>query len=168
MKNHDASALIPGEVLIHKMRPHWITLVKGTFLGIALTIATFFIVKLLHDHFPNMNAKVYFFFIAVYFIMLFAWAGMPWVRWFTTTYLFTSQRIITREGLLRITGEAVPLSKVNSIQFSKTLLERILGSGSLEIETAAEEKIIIKNVMGVEEIQKQIAQTMDRAKEKDE
>ena len=82
-------------------------------------------------------------------------------------YLFTDQRIITRTGLFKIDGETIPLNKINSISFSKTLIERLYGSGSLVIESAARNEAVIKHVRGAENIQREIYELMSKVEEKE-
>ena len=78
------------------------------------------------------------------------------IRWATTRYLFTSHRILTTTGLFVVSGESIALNKIQTIQFKKTLLERLLGSGSLVIESAAENEIIISNVTGAEDVHRSV------------
>lgn len=156
----DAS-LIPGETTILRMRQHWIVLVRGVLAAVALTVALVYTERALHGWFPGMSHNVDTGVVLVYLGFLIPWTIVPFLQWLTTIYLFTDRRIVTRTGLLRIRGEAITLSKVNSVQFSKTLLERLLGSGSLIIETAAENQVLIRHVSGAEEVQQRIHVLID-------
>jgi uncharacterized membrane protein YdbT with pleckstrin-like domain len=157
MKTVEDSSLIPGEEIVRKMRPHWIVLVVP---GIVLAVATTAYIWLLTSvHTWNVETAStignWVLTIAYAYVMI-RWSLLGIIRWATTTYLFTDQRIITRTGLLRIEGESIALNKIHSIQFSKTLLERLLGSGSLTIETAAENQVHIRNVISAEEVQREL------------
>lgn len=147
--------LLPGETLIRRMRQHWIALVAPTFKFLLLTAGYLAMINGLNTFTPDRSGVpgVDWILFGIYLILLIKFAGIGWVRWFTTIYLFTDARIITRSGLLVIRGESIPLNKVNSIQFEKTLLERFIGSGSLTIESAAANEVRIQHVTGAEEIQ---------------
>jgi len=41
------------------------------------------------------------------------WVFRPLLSWFTTRYVLTTRRIITRTGLIATRGKDMPLSKVN-------------------------------------------------------
>lgn len=65
-------------------------------------------------------------------------AFIPSVSWWFTSYVLTSERLITRNGILSRSGIEIPLENVNDVQFSQTIFERILKSGDLLIESAGE------------------------------
>ena len=51
----------------------------------------------------------------------------------------------------------MPLSKVNDVSFQYTILERVLGCGTLTVSSASEDgELVIRNVPKVEEIQREI------------
>lgn len=65
-------------------------------------------------------------------------AFIPFVSWWFTSYVLTSERLITRNGILSRSGIEIPLENVNDVQFTQTLFERILKSGDVLIESAGE------------------------------
>jgi uncharacterized membrane protein YdbT with pleckstrin-like domain len=67
-----------------------------------------------------------------------AWFGLTYARWTTTDFVVTSDRLIYRHGVLAKKGIEIPLERVNTVFFSQSILERILGSGDLVIESAGE------------------------------
>jgi membrane protein YdbS with pleckstrin-like domain len=58
------------------------------------------------------------------------------VRWWFTTYLLTTERIIVRQGMIARSGTEIPLENIVNVLFSQTVLERMLGYGDLVIESA--------------------------------
>lgn len=164
-KPNGEQSLVPGEKIIKQMRPHWALLFKPVAGAILLSGALWLSLKGMHLVYPNHSGKIDTGFLVVYLLFLFPWVIVPFLKWATTMYLFTDQRIITRTGLLRISGESISLSKVNSVQFTKSLLERLYGSGSLIIESAAENAVVIKHVRGAENIQREIYVLMGRIDE---
>lgn len=60
------------------------------------------------------------------------------VKWWFTHYVLTNERLITRSGVFTRSGIEIPLESINDIRFSQNLLERMLKSGDLVIESAGE------------------------------
>jgi len=60
------------------------------------------------------------------------------VRWLTTHYVVTTHRVLVRRGVLTKTGKDITLSKITDVSFQQTLLDRIIGAGSLHIESAGD------------------------------
>jgi uncharacterized membrane protein YdbT with pleckstrin-like domain len=76
----------------------------------------------------------------------------PVVRWRTTHLVVTSRRVLVREGVFTRHGFDIPLSRITGVQFRRSLLERILGSGTLVIESASDEPLEFDDVPGVQRV----------------
>ncbi|MDH4146718.1 MAG: PH domain-containing protein [Acidimicrobiia bacterium] len=61
-----------------------------------------------------------------------------YARWATTNFVVTSKRIIFRQGLVSRRGTQMPLDKVNTVDFSQSVFERVLGAGDLLIESGSD------------------------------
>lgn len=82
---------------------------------------------------------------------------VPFLRWFTTRYILTSHRLVIRIGIFSRHGRDLPLSRVNDAQFSHNLIERILGTGTLIVESGGENgQLVLKNVPQVERVQREM------------
>lgn len=150
------NSLIPGEKLLRKMRPHWNLLILPVLAAAALTYSYFWVLPKT-ELIPSPFRDVAFWITTgIYVLLLLKWTVKGFIDWLTTTYTFTNQRIMTQTGWLKITGETIALDRIHSVQFSRTILERLLGSGSLIIESAAENRITIKNVWQAEQVHKEI------------
>ena len=78
---------------------------------------------------------------------------LPFLRWRTTTYTITNRRLITRSGILNKVGKDLPLNRINEVSYERSLMDRILGCGSLIVQTAAEDgTIVLKDVPDVEHV----------------
>lgn len=81
------------------------------------------------------------------------WVLVPFLRWRTTTYTVTNRRIITRRGILNRTGHDLPLMRINDVSYQRSVLDRILGCGTLLIETASENgPVVLPDVPAVEQV----------------
>jgi uncharacterized membrane protein YdbT with pleckstrin-like domain len=77
---------------------------------------------------------------------------VPVVRWRTTHFVVTTRRVLVREGVFTRRGIDIPLKRINSVQFRHTIFERIVGSGTLIIESASDEPLEFDDVPGVEKV----------------
>lgn len=80
------------------------------------------------------------------------WALLPFLRWRTRTYTITNFRLITRQGIVNKTGKDLPLMRINDVSYERTLMDRMLGCGTLYIQTAAEGAIVLDDVPDVERV----------------
>jgi uncharacterized membrane protein YdbT with pleckstrin-like domain len=79
------------------------------------------------------------------------WAVIPFLRWRTTTYTLTNYRLITRTGILNKTGTNLPLARVNDVTYERSLSDRMLGCGTLRVQTAADAgPVVLRDVPDVE------------------
>ncbi len=60
------------------------------------------------------------------------------MRWRTTNFTLTNERIIERRGIFAKSGIEIPLDRVTNIIHHQTLIERILGAGTLIVESAGD------------------------------
>jgi uncharacterized membrane protein YdbT with pleckstrin-like domain len=156
-KKIDAMTLIEGEEIIKRMRPHWIVLVPIVAIFVVFTTIYVFLFMTIEENVQGFFRDIFLWTITLIYIpstLLLTMKRLIW--WLTTKYLFTTKRIVTRTGLFVVKGESIALNKVQSIQFEKTLLERLVGSGSLIIESASENEIRIIFVTQAEQIQQRI------------
>ena len=87
-------------------------------------------------------------------IVLLRWTFWPLVVWANTTYAITTRRLIIRTGVLNRSGHDMPLSRLNDVSFSHNILERMLGCGTLVVESAGEQgQLKLDDVPKVELVQ---------------
>lgn len=85
-------------------------------------------------------------------VVVIVWVLLPYLRWLTTTYTVTDRRIITRRGIINRSGHDLPLSRINNVTYDRSLLDRILGCGTLQLTTAAEAPVALHDVPDVERV----------------
>ena len=100
--------------------------------------------------------------ILVLGILLAVWLViLPFLRWRTTTYTITNRRLITRSGILTKVGKDLPLNRINEVSYERSLLDRMLGCGSLIVQTAAEDgTIVLHDVPDVEHVNLEMTQLL--------
>ena len=67
------------------------------------------------------------------------WVVVRYLKWITTNFVITSDRLIFRAGVLAKMGVEIPLERVNTVHFSQSIFERMTGSGDLLIESGGED-----------------------------
>lgn len=121
-----------SEEIVLDLRPHWAKLffpVVWVVVAIAATAASMF-----------WKEKP----VVITFALLALLAGAVvlllarYVRWTTTNFVVTNERLIHREGVIAKNGIEIPLDRVQTIRFSQTVFERMIGAGDLLIESAGE------------------------------
>jgi uncharacterized membrane protein YdbT with pleckstrin-like domain len=134
------------EVVLH-LRPHWRRLVAPA--GWVLLVLAAVIGGLVI--WGGTGALV----IGVAGVGLLVWLALwPYLAWRTTHYVFTTERVLFREGVLSRHGRDIPLARINDVSFSHSLLERMLGSGTLSIESAGERgQLVLADLPAVERTQ---------------
>lgn len=66
------------------------------------------------------------------------WLVVRYAKWITTHFVITDRRVIFRTGLLAKRGIEIPLERVQTVHFSQSVLERLVGAGDLMIESGGE------------------------------
>lgn len=64
--------------------------------------------------------------------------GVRYAKWATTEFVVTTERVISRSGVLAKTGIEIPLDRINTVFFNQSPFERVMRSGDLGIESAGE------------------------------
>jgi uncharacterized membrane protein YdbT with pleckstrin-like domain len=60
------------------------------------------------------------------------------MTWATSHFVVTSDRVIHRSGWLAKRSMEMPLERINDVTFTQSVLERLVGAGSLRIQSASE------------------------------
>jgi len=122
-------ALSDGETIITSFRPHW----KLLFIPFLWFLAALVVIGLSGWVFGGtvtLYVSIAVFLAALWFIV------RPLVNWWTTRYVLTTERLITRTGLIAKSGVEIPLERITNVNFSQSVFERMLGAGDLLIESA--------------------------------
>lgn len=125
--------LTEGEEIVREFRPHWRLLVIpfGWTLLFGGAIAATWL-------FPPEQLVLDWVVTGLAAAALAKFGLYPFLAWWFTWYVLTNERLITRSGVLARKGLEIPLENINDVQFSQTILERVLRSGDLLIESAGE------------------------------
>ena len=126
--------LTEDEEIIREFRPHWRMLAIPVLWVVAAIVAT----VLIYQWIPPDDSTVDLITSLVVVAALIPLSVMPVVNWWFTAYVLTNERLITRSGVIARAGIEIPLENINNVIFNQNVLERILKSGDLLIESAGE------------------------------
>ena len=102
--------------------------------------------------------------LGVVALLLLAFCLAPFLRWRTTLFVVTNKRVVVRNGVFSRTGRDIPLNRVNDVTFSHNLLERLLGCGTLVVESAGERgQVQLTEVPHVERVQRMLYELVEKA-----
>ncbi|HSU73887.1 MAG TPA: PH domain-containing protein [Terrabacter sp.] len=130
------NVLARGERVERDLHPHWLTVVVPTILGLLLAAACVGIAVVTPD--DQTGNRIQWIAVAVLVVIAVPAVVVPYLRWRTTHYVVTSHRVMVRRGILTKTGKDITLSKITDVSFEQTVLDRLIGSGSLHLESAGD------------------------------
>lgn len=129
-------SLAVGEESVAVLHPHWKTLVVPvllTFVVVAVLLVGEVLIP--GNKWAGIERLVL---AAVAIVLLMWWLMYPILVWRTTVYEVTTRRMRLRDGILTRNGRDIPLSRITDVSFRKGLLDRLVGSGTLVVESAGE------------------------------
>ena len=142
------------EKMILELRPHWIELMPPVLWTIALGVVLFLgyeAADSIIDDDPSTAKSIVGGVVTVAWLWL---ALLPALRWYFTLFVLTSDRLITRAGIIAKHSREIPLERINDVTFNQSVMDRILGAGDLLVESAGERgQTRIQNVRKPEQVQ---------------
>ncbi|MGH2681479.1 MAG: PH domain-containing protein [Actinomycetota bacterium] len=143
--------LIEGEELILDLRPHWIALIMPTI----ATLATLAVMLVLYDTFEENILDTVVGVAGTLFLL--AYPVRKLVDWLTSHFVVTSDRIIHRRGFIAKYSMEVPLEAINDVRFEQGILDRIIGAGTLVVQSASEAgRQVFDHIRSPEDVQRTI------------
>jgi uncharacterized membrane protein YdbT with pleckstrin-like domain len=125
--------LADHEELVLDLRPHWIALV-----GPAVVLVLVIVAEILVFAYFEPPSVVAWLAILAGAVVLIAFPVRSFLAWITSHFVVTSDRVIHRSGWLAKCSMEMPLERINDVTFTQAVLERIVGAGSLRIQSGSE------------------------------
>lgn len=130
--------LAEHEDLVFDLKPHWVALVPPvlwTIVSIAALFLGYRAAGAIFDDAENTAKMIWGAVVTIAWIVL---AVVPAMRRQFTMFVLTTDRLITRSGIIAKESREIPLERINDVTFTQSVLERMLGAGDLLIESAGE------------------------------
>lgn len=144
--------LASHERVVFELRPHWLALAGPLLWSLVSLAVLYFSSDLLAGRSWEDTGNT-----VVAFGVLLGWLVLavgPFLQWLFTLFVLTSDRLITRSGVIAKKSKEIPLERINDVAFNQNIFERIVGAGDLLVESAGERgQERITNVRNPEQVQ---------------
>jgi uncharacterized membrane protein YdbT with pleckstrin-like domain len=140
-------------VVLHR-HPHWKRL-AGPVLVLLLSaaVAAFGLGVVNRLNWEQTAKSIVMIVIGVIWLILVAWLVVwPFFNWRTTHFVITDRRVMFRHGILTRSGIDIPLARINSVEFRHALVDRLLRTGTLIIESASQDPLEFHDIPQVERV----------------
>ncbi|MFT5223312.1 MAG: putative membrane protein YdbT with pleckstrin-like domain [Glaciecola sp.] len=118
----------PIDNVIRSFRPHWrVLLATMSWAVIAMALIAAAVITTDGNLRLALAGAIV---VALVFV-----TGRDLVDYFSTTYTLTTDQVIVKHGVLKITKVKIPLESIDNITMTRNLLERMLGYGDMVIES---------------------------------
>ena len=120
-----------NEEVVIDLRPHWVVL-AGPSLALAAAVAGAIWVS------GNTGSDPVLLAVLALVLVVLVWFLSRFAKWVTTNLVVTNDRLIVRSGVIAKRGREIPLERINDITVTQSVVNRILRSGDLVVESAGE------------------------------
>jgi uncharacterized membrane protein YdbT with pleckstrin-like domain len=155
----DDSLTADEHVVLH-LHPHWKAMIAPVFWTVVAAAAVMAGAIFLPS---AATGNVLLVLIGAAALALFLWlAFWPFVVWRSTHFVFTNERVLLREGVFNRQQRDIPLTRVNDVSSSQSLLDRLLGCGKLTVESAGERgQSVLEEIPRVVQVQKVVYELVE-------
>ena len=131
------SELLPGENLILKAHPHWIVVVKSVLVPVVLVVVVVIAdFTFLLDNYGSLPEHFRTYLTLGVIAIAGLWLIVVWIRWQSTTFTLTDQRIKIETGVFGRQSKMIPIDRVQDCTTKQSLFGRMLGYGRVEVDAA--------------------------------
>jgi len=86
---------------------------------------------------------------------------VPILSWSASTDTLTTHRLISREGIIRRVRRDIPLERVHSVNRERGFIDRMLGSGTLIVQSAgADSDVVLEDIPRLKQRHMQIQEIL--------
>jgi len=138
-------------VVLHR-HPHWKRLIGPVLIAqLAVALASFGAAIVSQADWRDTATNVSLgFIVAIALIVVGRFTLWPVLNWRSTHFVITDRRVMFRHGLLTRTGIDIPLARINSVEFRHGLLDRMMRTGTLIVESASQDPLEFNDIPRVE------------------
>ena len=142
------------QVVLHS-HPHWKLLVGPVLVFIVATGVAAFLTAVVQQRtgWDQTARMIVDGVIWAIWLVLLCWLTLaPVLSWRTTHFVVTDRRVMFRHGVLTRSGIDIPLARINSVEFRHGLIDRMVGTGTLIIESASQDPLEFDDIPQVERV----------------
>ncbi len=143
------------KVMLNK-HPHWKTLILPSIWFIVAIGGGFWLAAIVRNWNQHHLAWIVIG-VAVVASLIFL-TLVPFVRWRTEHFVITNHHVFFRRGLLRRREHQIPLRHIQNMETSVSFWGRLMGYGSLIVESGADAPLEFQNVAALTKVQAMLNQ----------
>jgi len=146
-----------GESVVLDLHPHWKVMVLPFLELLAvLALAGFLLAQ-------DFGSTATYVIVGIALLAVLVLFVVPLLKWRTTHFVVTSERVVMRSGVLGRQGRDIPLTRINDVSFHHSFFERVLGCGTLVVESAGERgQVTLTDIPRVEKVQRVVYDLVDK------
>jgi uncharacterized membrane protein YdbT with pleckstrin-like domain len=149
------NVLAKDEHVVLHSHPHWKRLIGPVLVFIVATGVAAFVTAVVQQRtgWDQTARMIVDGVIWAIWLVLLCWLTLaPVLSWRTTHFVITDRRVMFRHGLLTRSGIDIPLARINSVEFRHGLTDRMVGTGTLIIESASQDPLEFHDIPQVERV----------------
>lgn len=147
---------IQVETVELRLRRHGRALTLPVLALVAIAVAAGFWVGALPEAWMNLAAA------AGAVILALALGIGPVLGWLTRRIVVTNRRVIVRRGLFVQHRSEIPLQRVREVRSRRTLVQRLFGSGDIELLGGVEGATVLRDVPGFQTVTDALQQLVEQ------
>ena len=162
----------PGERVVFETRPRFLANMKSTILKLIILIGIFYYFRTiiaaaitLQEYMvqmvwlPLIQGTFYQLLITIIFLILSIIFDI--LSWRGKNYQLTNQRVVVQKGILRRKRSSIQYPKIQDIDISQGIIDRIISAGDIEIYGGHEyTNIVLENIPNPREVEDMIDRVM--------
>lgn len=149
--------MVDNEELVVALRPHPIALARAVIVTLLVLVGWLALL----GHLPTSPRPLHQLLFWILWVggggALIVWPVRDTIRFLTSYFVVTSDRVIHRSGWIAKRSMEIPLEAINDVRFSQNVFERMINSGDVIISSASEQgREAFQDIRNPEEVQKTI------------
>ncbi|MEU4618816.1 PH domain-containing protein [Actinoplanes sp. NPDC023801] len=148
------------EIVLH-LRPHWKAAVAPTVV-LLLAVAGLIMGWVMLP--PTEGGRIGLGLVAA--IMVYyggRYGAYPLLQWRCTEYVLTGERLLMQWGVADRRRRDLPLNRVNDHSMTQSLLDRLLGSGTLTVDSVGDQRAVLAGVPAAQLVQNTLYELIELA-----
>src|SRR6478752_6340255 len=158
--------LVQGERVIVRKRPHWKVLILPTVFFILIIGGGVALATWINSRDLSNEAIIDYVIIGVAVVALIILVLVPFIRWRTEHFVITNHHVFFRSGSLSRREHQIPLGQIANMETEVTFWGRLMGYGSLIVESSADQPLKFRNVASLSKVQAQLNQLIRDERER--
>lgn len=145
-----------GETVVLHKHPHWKVLVLPVVAFVIVVGGGAALIAWIghwQDRGFTSHTPWYIGTVVVGVVLLVWWVLVPFLRWGTEHFVVSTAHVFFRTGILRRREHQIPLGRIQNMETEVTFWGRLLGFGSLIVDSAADQPLEFENVASLSKVQ---------------